>query len=470
MGENYEVELDITATKPLSLQERYGLQEREGRHILVRVWADILRRRIGRQEVQLRNLRGVHRSYLVSQSSKWNPVQRDVGCATIAMPRGVRCWRTSRGALKASVFTAQRSRIDWRVVQREVATRSWLRESAVITAKKSQQMATMPRGIVSKLGSCGDIRRQVESIIRHAKDDPWCDEAMELNRSLSKVYSLEAEVRRLDEQLLIACHALEVHFNQRPDPIAEAMGASGIGKETSSTNGSYTRYREINQSTLGRSYDEQTAEGGAESDPPRNDHYYRQHAHAIERRRRSQGPLFAPRRMNNKRAIYKLPDPVFDDDGEEVFLLDMESYNQYRNSGTASSEVPQQFEEAGRPAWQHPVGSRTDKSNRSGGEAVRPIEQTPSPVEPHLGSRGSTMGESAKEARIQRMARLERIRQRHDAAYEAEAAGAVASSWDCDILARPPPLPDHLKDLARRVHRPVVFGANEGAFRIIIQD
>ena len=80
------------------------------------------------------------------------------------------------------------------------------------------------------------------------------------------------------------------------------------------------------------------------------------------------------------------------------------------------------------------------------------------------------MGESAKEARIQRMARLERIRHRHDAAYEAEATGAVASSWDCDILARPPPLPDHLKDLARRVHRPVVFGANEGAFRIIIQD
>ena len=106
-----------------------------------------------------------------------------------------------------------------------------------------------------------------------------------------------------------------------------------------------------------------------------------------------------------------------------------------------------------------------DRQKQSfGWRAVRPITQTPSPVEPPLVREAARWGNQRRK-RIQRMARLERIAAR--AAYEAEAAGAVASSWDCDILAGLL-LPDHHGSCSP-CSSTVVFGANEVP-RIIIQD
>ena len=85
-----------------------------------------------------------------------------------------------------------------------------------------------------------------ESIIRHAKDDPWCDEAMELNRSLSKVYGLEAEVRRLDEQLLIAAMHSRSTLIKGPIQLLKQWLPQELERD-SNTNGSYTRYREIDR-------------------------------------------------------------------------------------------------------------------------------------------------------------------------------------------------------------------------------
>ena len=275
---DHEVTFTISAVKPLGVVERYGLQERAARRVLVRTWADVLLRRVARQERQLLGLRGVHRTALgpvqpgdhAEAVADWgfpNPNPNPSAFASsAAVPRGVACWRTARGLRQAALFAAKRARVDWRAVRREVTAKSWLGDpalppAAVAAASLSggaAQAATasaawaveeagaetgpgtasavagtavgMPRAALNKLVGCSarELQRQVEAVRRHVKAKPFCDESRELWGLLNEARRLEDEVRRLDKQLLLACHALELHFSQRPDPFDEA---AGVGEE-----------------------------------------------------------------------------------------------------------------------------------------------------------------------------------------------------------------------------------------------
>ena len=163
---------------------------------------------------------------------------------------------------------------------------------------------------------------------------------------------------------------------------------------------------EVDQTNAGRrlsnhDHDRSSSSANAEQ-------YYKRHAKAIDRRRRSAGPLYAPKHINSQRLVGKPRDPTLDDNGNVVLVLgDKENahtaanrqgnsnYNKYKGEyKNVAGRAPFPFEEPERPDWQLPGGSLTDRTNGRArdGLSVRPIDHAPSRFDDGGGGGGGSSG------------------------------------------------------------------------------